>query len=117
MKILNRGEILQMALCLAMSEQEAQEVADIFVNIYTDERDDQRWKVESPLANVDDYIKEWENHWHRESNFEEYYKYEKENCYYDYSEPEECFSSLESFKKRTTDYHYELSNGLIIVVC
>ncbi len=122
MKILNKEEVKQMADALFMTEQEAQEVADIFVKIYTKEQGNKNgWKLQLPLLDVDDYIREWENHWHRESNWEEYYNYEKENNLYCYgetdAEAEKVFESLETFKECIGNTTYELSNGLLIIVC
>ena len=120
MKRLNKEEIKQMANALMMTEQEAQEVADIFADIYEKEQGGKRgWKVGMPLDSADDYIKEWENHWHRETNWQEFYTYEKEDCYSDYDEAETIFETIETFKEYVEmfDFAYELSNGLIIVVC
>ena len=121
MKKLSNEEIKTMADALCMTEQEAKETADIFVKIYEEQGNKSGWKIHLPLNNVDDYISEWEGHWHREINWEEYYEYEKENNLYCYGETEDeaesIFSSLESFKKCVLNECYELTNGLIIVVC
>ena len=121
MKILNTEEIKIMSGCLCMTELEAEEVAEIFVKIYTEEQGNKEgWKIKSPLNNVDDYIDEWEGHWHRELNWEEFYKDEKDNYYnyYDEAEAEEIFKSLETFKTHKQNVVYELKhNGMIIVVC
>jgi hypothetical protein len=120
MKRLNTEEIKQMADALCMTEQEAKEVADIFADIYEKEQSGKRgWKIGMPLDSADDYIREWENHWHREMNWQEFYDYEKECCYYDYDEAETIFETTETFKEyvKMFDFAYELSNGLIIIVC
>jgi hypothetical protein len=121
MKKLNNEEIKIMADALGMSIQEAQETADLFVKIYEEQGNKSGWKIGTSLNTVDDYINEWEDHWHRESNWQEYYEYEKENCYADYDfeigRAEKVFKNIESFKEEVDYCSYELSNGLIIVVC
>lgn len=120
MKKLNTKEIKTMADALCMTEQEAKETADIFVKIYEEQGNKSGWKIGTSLNTVDDYIDEWENHWHRETNWKEYYEYEKENCFADYDfeigRAERVFKSIESFKEEVDYCSYELSNGLIIVV-
>ena len=118
MKILNTEEIKQVANALCMTEQDAKEVTDIFANIYQNEQDGKHgWKVGMPLESADDYIREWENHWHREANWQEYYNYEKENCWYDYDKPEIILKSVETLKDDVQNYiAYELSSGMIIIV-
>lgn len=121
MKILNTEEIKTMADALFMTEQEAKETADIFVKIYKEQGNKSGWKIGTSLKTVDDYIDEWENHWHRETNWKEYYEYEKEECMYCYgntdAEAEEIFKNIESFKAYVSSFSYELSNGLIVIVC
>lgn len=120
MKRLNTEEIKQVADALLMTEQEAKEVTDIFAEIYRKEQSGKRgWKIGMPLDSADDYIREWENHWHREMSWQEYYNYEKECCYYDYDEAKTIFETVETFKKyvQMHDFAYELkcSNMIIIV--
>lgn len=120
MKRLNVEEIKQVADALCMTEQEAKEVTEIFADIYEKEQGGKHgWKIGKPLENADDYIDEWEGHWHRETNWQEFYEYEKENCYSDYNEAEAIFETIETFKEYVElfEFAYELSNGLIIVVC
>lgn len=120
MKRLNTKEIRRMAKFLAMTEQEAKEVAEIFADIYEKEQGGKSgWRINLPLNDVEDYIEEWENHWHRETNWQEYYSYEKECCFSDYNEAWEVFQTIENFKEynKTFNIAYELSNGLIIIVC
>ena len=118
MKILNKAEIKELADFLCMTEEQAQEVANIFVKIYTEEQsNNDGWKIQKSLENVNDYIKEWEDHWHRESNWQEYFDYEKENCYSDYNNPEKVFENMETFKEEVVFNSYELNSGLIIIVC
>lgn len=117
MKVLDKNEIKQVADALMMTEQDAQEVADIFVKILAEEQDGKYgWKIQMPLNDADEYIREWENHWHRESNWQEYYDYERNNSFYDYDMAEKVFKTLESFKDCVTKHSYELSSGLIAVV-
>lgn len=118
MKILNKAEIRELANSLCMTEEEAQEVADTFVKIYTEEQNNKiGWKIQKPLENVKDYIDEWEGHWHRESDWDEYYRYEKENYFDDYENSEKVFESMETFKTEVAGHSYELKCGLIIIVC
>lgn len=121
MKTLNKEEVKILAVNLLMTEDEAQEVADIFARILKEEQGGKSgWKIKLQLNSVDDYIEEWENHWHREANWEDYYSYEKEACYSDYDEAETIFESLETFKRYVRMYRfaYELScSDMIIIVC
>ena len=122
MKRLNTEEITQMANALLMTEEMVREVADIFADIYEHEQQGRHgWKIGMPLESADDYIREWENHWHRETNWEEFYIYEQDNYFDDYGDnAEEIFETLETFKNyvQECDFAYELKcNGMIIVVC
>lgn len=118
MKKLTTEEIKVFADSLCFTEAEAKEVTDLFFKIKSVEPDS--WKIVYALSDVDEYIWEWENHWHREANWNEYYGYEKENCFYCYGDTEaeakEIFKGIESFKAYVSSFSYELSNGLIIVV-
>lgn len=107
MSKLNHNEIERMAKSLAMTIEEAEEVAVLFENI----------KVATPLKSVDDYINEWESRWHRENSWSNYYNYEKANCFADYEYPEEVFHSLDSFKAKVASFSYELPCGLIAIIC
>lgn len=121
MKRLNTEEIKQVADALCMTEQEAKEVVDIFADIYEKEQGGKYgWKIMMPLTDADDYIREWENHWHRENDWQEFYDYEKDNYYYDYDNAEEIFETAETFKEyvRTNNFAYELKcSNMIIIVC
>lgn len=121
MKRLNKEEIKQMADALMMTEQEAQEVADIFANIYEKEQGGKRgWKINQLLESVDNYIDEWEGHWHREFGWEEFYSYEKEEFYSYYDDAEAIFETVETFKEyiRINGFAYELKcSNMIIIVC
>ena len=118
MKVLDKQEIKQMADALMMTEQDTQEVADIFVKILAEEQNgNYGWKIHKPLNDVDDYIREWEDHWHREENWQEYYDYESNNFFYDYEMAEKVFETLETFKDNVAESSYELGSGLIIIVC
>ena len=120
MKKLNTEEIKQFADALCFTEREAKEITDLFYKLKV-ENPINNWKVALPLNDVDEYIREWENHWHRETNWEEYYKYEKENesyCYGDTDEEiEKIFKTEESFRECVSGRSYELSTGLIVIVC
>lgn len=78
-----------------------------------------------PLNDVDEYIREWEDHWHRESNFTECYKYEKECefCEYEYKTAVQIFASEEAFREyamgdKETQFVYQLpNNDMVVVVC
>lgn len=117
MKRLNQEEIKMMANCLCMPLDEATEVAELFADILEHEQGNLRgWRICTPLDNVDDYIREWEDHWHSEVNWTEYYTYEMENYLEDYPD---VFDSIDTFKNYVTgmDIAYELPCGVIIVVC
>lgn len=119
MKKLNSKEIKQVADALLMTEQEAREVIDIFAEIFTKEQQGKvGWKIGMPLESADDYIREWENHWHREMGWQEYYNYEKECCFNDYDEAETIFETVETFKDyvKMYDFAYELKCSNIIII-
>ena len=123
MKKLNNVEIQQFADALFFSQSEAQDITDLFYNLKKDNPIN-HWRVMLPLNNVDEYIREWENHWHRETNIEECFKCEKDGEYYSY-DPElakEIFSSVEAFKKYAmegkTQFVYQLPDSdMVVVVC
>lgn len=119
MKKLSKQEIMQFADVLSFTESEAKDISDLFYKIKM-ENPINHWKVVLPLNDVNDYIREWENHWHRENNLEECFEYERENNYYDYTE--EILSSIESFEEYAMDpetqFVYQLPNNkMIVVVC
>lgn len=120
MKKLNTEEIEHFAFVLGFTESEAKEITDLFYKLKA-ENPISNWKVGMPLNDVGEYIREWENHWHRETNWKEYYNYEKENFLYCYADTDEeaeaIFESMEKFKECVSNMAYELSSGLIAVVC
>ena len=123
MKKLNNLEIKQFADALCFSQSEAQDITDLFYNLKK-ANPINHWRVRLPLDNVDEYIREWENHWHREANIEECFKCEKNGEYYAY-DPElaqTIFESIETFKefamKGDTQFVYQLPNNkMVAVVC
>ena len=124
MKKLNAEEIKQFADALIFTESEAKDITDLFYNLKM-EHPTNHWRVMMPLNDVDEYIREWENHWHRESNFKACFEYEKE-CEiheYDHDVAEQIFVSEEAFMKYTmgdkeTQFVYQLpNNNMVVVVC
>lgn len=125
MKKLTTKEIKEFAECLFFTEAEAKEVTDLFYKIKSERPDN--WRVGKALDTVDEYIDEWEDHWHREESWQEYYDYEKEQYMYCYADTDEeaeaIFKDLETFKKEVSaslyfnGSSYELSNGVIVIVC
>ena len=111
MKILNKTEIKKLADSLSMTEEEAQEVAEIFVKL---KNNNENYKIKSALDFVDDYINEWKEHWHRETNWENFFEYEKQW----FNEADHYFfDTVEDMKKHVINkWAFELSSGLIIVV-
>lgn len=121
MKKLSKEEIIQFADVLLFTESEAKYITDLFYKLKTASSIN-NWRVLLPLDNVDEYIKEWENHWHRENNLKECFEYEKNNNFYDYDNANIIFSSEESFKEYAMDkeiqFVYQLpNNGIVVVVC
>ena len=116
---LNSDNVKVFADYLCFTEDDAKEITDLFYTLKA-ENPNNNWKVCLPLNDTDDYIREWENHWHREAGWEDYYKYEKENCIYCYGENDEVlnkiFESLETFKEEVKSCSYELKSGTIIIV-
>lgn len=119
MKKLCTREIKHFADYLGFTEAEATEITDLFYEIKS--VNPESWKVQESLYDVDEYIWEWEGHWHREANWQDYYEDEKANYLYFYAdtdeEAEEIFATLDTFKSAVANCSYELSNGTIVVVC
>ena len=121
MKRLNTEEIKLFADVLVFTESEAKDITDLFYNIKM-ENPINHWRVMLPLNNVDEYIREWENHWHRETNLTECFEYEKDNEYFEY-DTEIAFVNEEAFKEyvmgdKTTQFVYQLpNNDMVVVVC
>ena len=124
MKKLNAEEIKQFADALIFTESEAKDITDLFYNLKM-EHPTNHWRVLRPLNDVDEYIREWENHWHRESNFTECYQYEKECEFYEYEykTAKQIFTSEEAFMEyamgdKETQFVYQLpNNDMVVVVC
>ena len=113
MRRLNLEEIETLADALGMTLDEAWFVEDTFARIYETEQGCKfGWKVKEPLNNVDDYIREWENHWHREYSWKDHYGYELD-CGCEVPDTvEEFISQVEGITS------YKMPHGdLIIVVC
>ena len=83
MKKLSKEEIIQFADALLFTESEAKDITDLFYKIKS-EYSINHWRLLLPLDNVEEYIREWENHWHRENNLKECFEYERDNNYYKY---------------------------------
>lgn len=123
MKKLNAAEIKQFADALSFTESEAKDITDLFYKLKM-ENQTNHWRVLLPLNDVDEYIREWENHWHRENNFTECFEYEKENEFseYEYETAKQIFASEEAFREyamaKETQFVYQLSNNnMVVVVC
>ena len=123
MKKLNTEEIKQFADALLFTESEAKDITDLFYNLKT-ENSINHWRVLLPLNDVDEYIREWENHWHRENNFTECFEYEKENEFdeYEYETAKQIFANEEAFRQyamgKETQFVYQLpNNNMVVVVC
>lgn len=123
MKKLNIEEIKRFASVLNFTESEAKDITDLFYNLKMNPVN--HWRVLMPLNDVDEYIREWEDHWHRENNFKECFEYEKkyEFSEYEYKTAKQIFVSEEAFKEyamgdKETQFVYQLpNNDMIIVVC
>lgn len=124
MKKLNTEEIKQFADALGFTQSEAKDITDLFYNIKK-ENPVNHWRVLMPLNNVDEYIREWENHWHRESNLTECFEYEKEYAFdnYEYETAKKIFANEETFKnyamddKKTQFVFHQPNNDMVVVVC
>ena len=124
MKKLNIEEIKQFARVLNFTESEAKDITDLFYNLKM-ENPVNHWRVLMSLNDVDEYIREWEDHWHRENNFRECFEYEKKCEFgeYEYETAKQIFASEEAFKEyvmgdKETQFVYQLPNNeMVIVVC
>lgn len=124
MKKLNAEEIKWFADALNFTESEAKDITNLFYSLKM-ENPINYWRVLLPLNDVDEYIREWENHWHRETNFTECFKYEKENQFYEYDRhiAQQIFVSEAAFKEFAmgdieTQFVYQLpNNNMVVVVC
>lgn len=114
MKRLTDKEIKTFADELCFTKEQARDITDLFLELSTS------WQVNSPLDSVGDYIVEWLNHWHRETNAEEFYTYEKEHCFFDYDN-QRVFESIETFMDFACieqQFAFKLKHSdMIIVVC
>ena len=121
MKRLNTEEIKYFADVLNFTESEAKDITDLFYTLKM-EQTEKNWRINTLLNSVEDYIKEWKEFWHRETNFSECYKYEKENEYSEYepSVAKEIFASEEAFRNyamdETIQFVYQLPNNEMVVV-
>lgn len=119
MKKLSVEEIKKVANELVMSELEAKEVTELFADILEKEQGGKKgWKIHLQLNCVDEYVREWEDHWHREKSWDEFYAYEKENYFDDYAYG--VFDTVDTFKEyvKLFGYAYELErSGMIAAVC
>lgn len=119
MKRLNSEEIKYFASMLDFTESEAKDITDLFYRLKMENKT-KNWRVCRSLDSVEEYIKEWEDHWHREVNFSEFFKYEKESMYYAYDEDAEwIFASEDSFKEhKMNNSAFQLPNNeMVVVVC
>ena len=124
MKKLNVEEIKRFARVLNFTESEAKDITDLFYNLKM-ENPVNHWRVLMSLNDVDEYIREWEGHWHRENNFRECFAYEEkcEFSEYEYETAKQIFISEEAFKEyamgdKETQFVYQLPNNeMVIVVC
>lgn len=124
MKRLNVEEIKQFADALGFTESESKDITDLFYNLKKGNPVN-NWRVLMPLNDVDEYIREWENHWHRESNLTECFEYEKECEYFEYDTEvaKKIFINEEIFKDyvmgdKKTQFVYQLpNNDMVVVVC
>lgn len=112
MRKLNAREIKEFADYLGFTESEAKDITDLFYNLKANNR------IRLPLDIVDEYILEWENHWHRENNFRDCFLYEKENEYYEYGEIAELiFANEEAFREYSlNEFVFQLPNNDMVVV-
>ena len=123
MKKLTTNEIKQFAEALSFSQSEAKDITNLFYNLKI-QYPLGHLNIILPLNNVDEYIKEWENHWHRELSIEECFECEKDGYYYSYDPKlaQKIFKNIESFKeyamKGDTQFVYQLPNNkMVAVVC
>lgn len=118
MKILSKDEVKVFAETLVFTEEEAQDIVDIFARIYTEEQGGlPGWKICQTLDSVEEYIREYEGHWHREPSIEEHLREEKLNYYNDY-EDKSVFDSVEKFREFTKNLVYKLAHSdMVIVTC
>lgn len=124
MKKLDIEEIIIFADALSFTESEAKDVTDLLYNLKM-ENPINHWRVMMPLDDVDDYIREWENHWHREINFTECFEYEKYEEYHEYDSEtaKEIFVNEEAFREyamgdKETQFVYQLpNNDMVAIVC
>lgn len=118
MKILDKDEVRIFAETLIFTEEEAQDIVDIFVRIYNEEQGGfPGRKICRTLESVKDYIWEYEGHWHREPNIEEHLREEKLNYYNEY-EDKSVFDSVEKFREFTKNTVYKLAHSdMVIITC
>ena len=105
------------AAALDMTYHQASEVVRIFDDLKRryDEGDLAYCFVNSPLETTNDYITEWEDHWHREESVEAFWEDEKDNYRSDY-EDLSVLETLEAFLDHWKNNFYEVRGEKMIFV-
>lgn len=105
------------AAALDMTLHQASEVVRIFDELKRqyDEGDLAYCFIRSNLETTNDYITEWEDHWHREESVEAFWEDEKDNYRSDY-EDLSVLETLESFLEYWKNNFYEVRGEKMIFV-
>lgn len=115
---MKRIDIDEIAGSLAMTHHQASEVVRIFDELKAryDEGDLPYCYIRTSLETTEDYITEWEDHWHREASVEDFWFDEKMNYASDY-EDSSVLDTLEDFLDYWKNNFFEvLGEKMIFVV-
>ena len=110
-------DIKKIAGHLLMTEAQAQ----AFVNVLDDlnkrlqEGNLTGCYIQNKLETTDDYIREWESHWHAEASVEDFWFDEKMNCSNDYDDPS-VLDSLDAFLEYWKNNYFEVPGEKTIFI-
>ena len=71
--------------------------------------------INNKLETTDDYIREWEDHWHREASVEDFWFDEKNNYADDYEDPS-VLENLEAFLDYWKNNYFEVPGETTIFI-
>ena len=107
----------QIADTLVMTHHQASELVRIFdeLKVLIDNGELPCGYMRSKLETTEDYIDEWEDHWHREPSVEDFWFEEKMNYADDY-EDANALETLENFLEYWKNNFFEVSGEEMIFV-
>ena len=110
-------DIKKIAGHLLMTETQAKALVNIFDNLskQIQEGNISGCYIQNKFETTDDYIREWEDHWHREASIEDFWFDEKTNYSDDYEDPS-VLDSLDVFLEYWKNNYFEIPNEKTIFI-